>query len=237
MSKLESLLKEAFKRKVWKSVKNTNKCLSDETMTCLIENRISKNDEVIVNDHIVHCHSCAEKLSSYLVIARDLSREGEIQPPMFLLDRVKQLVSEKLSASDVLDIVLDIKERVLELIHTTGELLLGPTLVPALRGKDEAESKKSIHVVKNFDKFTAEVEIDKRVSNSTDLILRLTEKESNKRAEGIRVSLLKNEREIESQVLEGGKVKFEDIKPDSYKILIIKDEKAVGSVNIAMRLK
>lgn len=237
MNRLESLLKQAFRIRASKISQKKGKCLSDETIACVIENKISGGEEEKVNDHIIHCHSCAERISNYLLTSKALAVDGLIQPPVFLMDKVKQLVAERMTVSDVLDIVLDIKDKVLELLHTTGDLLSGPQLAPALRGKDAAGLKKSIHVVKNFDRFSAEVEIEKRVSRSADLILRITEKESKKRADGIRVSLLKNEREVESQIMEAGKVKFEDIKPDTYKVLIIKDDKTIGSVNIEMRQK
>lgn len=237
MNRLEALLKDAFRAKKWVVNHKAGKCLDDETIACAIDNKIPKSEEAKVSDHIARCHSCAEKLSNYLLTARDLVKEGQIQPPTFLVDQARSLVAEKITVSDVLDIILDIREKAIELVHTTGERLFGPGLVPALRSQGEVESKNSIHVVKSFDKFTAEVEIDKRVSNSTDLIFRLTEKESNKRAEGIRVSLLKKDREIESLVLQGGKATFEDIAPDSYKVLIIKDDKEIGVVNVTMRLK
>lgn len=237
MNKLEDLLKQAFTTKKWVVNPRFGKCLDDVAIACVVENKISKREEDKISNHIVHCRSCTEKLSAYLLTARDIAKEGEVGVPSFLIERVQNLVAQKATMSDVLDIILEIKEKALELIQTTGDLLLGSQPALALRSKDESESKNSIHVMKSFDNFNADVEIDKRVSNSTDLILRLTEKESNKRAEDIRVSLLRNNREIESQILQGGKAKFEDIRPDIYKVVLMKDDKEIGIINVTMRVK
>ena len=245
MDKLEQLLKAVLNKDVsGVPSKKQGNCLSDEAMAILIENKCSPREEEKYSRHILSCHACSDLLKNYILTAKAIDRGGELEPSSWLLAKVKELVSAVENKSTVLDLVLELRDKFLELIETTGEFPAALRPAFALRDKSKkglpAEEKNesgTIHVVKTLGKFAVDVEIDKRISNTTDLVLRLTDKETNKKAEDVRVSLFQGKREIESVILENGKVKFEDITPESYKIMIVKEGNKIGEVNVSIRSK
>ncbi len=237
MDKLEQLIKAVLNKDVsGVPSKKQGDCLSDEAMAILIENKCSPREEEKYSRHILSCHACADLLKNYILTAKAIDREGEREPSSWLLAKVNELVPAAENKSTVLDLVLELRDKFLELIETTGEF--PAALRPAFALRDKAKNEHgTIHVVKTLGKFAVDVEIDKRISNTTDLVLRLTDKETNKKAEDVRVSLFHGKREIESVILENGKVKFEDITPESYKIMIMKEGNKIGEVNVSIRSK
>jgi hypothetical protein len=245
MDKLEQLLKEVFsKENAAVDRKRQGDCLSEEEMAILIENKCAPEQEEKYSRHILSCDACTDLLKNYILTAKSIEQEGELEAPSWLVAKVKDLVAGESNKGSVLDLVLELRDKLLELIETTGECpgALRPVFVFRDNEKkdlpvEKNDERSSIHVVKALGKFAADVEIDKRVSNTTDLVLRLTDTETKKKADGLRVSLFQKQREIESVILENGKVKFEDIGPESYKVKILDKGIQVGEVNVSIRSK
>jgi len=74
--------------------------------------------------------------------------------------------------------------------------------------------------------------ITKNKPHLCNVEIRLTEKKSKKKMHGLRVTLVKNEREIESSLIEEGKVTFREVKPGKYSLFIIKDNNKIGVIEL-----
>jgi hypothetical protein len=69
--------------------------------------------------------------------------------PVYLLERVRRLV---LGGMDILEILLNLKERAWEIIQAGGDVLVGQELVPApvLRSRQIDNFKDSLSIIKDL---------------------------------------------------------------------------------------
>ncbi len=235
---IEKLLKVAYRRlKEEKMVKPIGHCLSEEDIACFIDDKIKEAEREKLCIHILSCRKCADNLRDHFLVIKSMKEKGLLETPTGLIESAQSLVDVEVG-QNILDIVLNFKERAIELVRTTGEVLIGQQLipVPALRssGKDR-ELQNEIKVVKTFGDILTEVDIEKKRSDLANIVIRVTKKVTNKKAEGLRISLVKDNRELESFLVEEGKVKFEEIEPNNYRILITEDDRKLGFVNISMK--
>jgi hypothetical protein len=237
--RIEILLQRALtiQQKQQKILKKTGNCLSEEELSCFIEGKCNDDQYEKCSAHLLFCSNCMNALADYQNIIKLEDNETELQAPRHLINKVMDFVSEG-EASSVFDIVINIKEQAMDLLRTTGELLLGPKLVPVPVLRSKTEDRKHIdhiRIVKKLKHIIVEVEIEKKAACMTDLIIRLTEDKTKKKMNGIRVGLTKNGREIESLLTEAGKVEFEEVRADAYKLVILDNEIQLGSVNITIQ--
>lgn len=232
--KLEHLIKKALRQD--KGFEKTQgACLSEEQIACFLEGKLSTTERGEVDDHVLSCRKCGDILRDQMVILKAVSQEQQLSVPEAVIERAKGLVTEE-AGPNILDIVLTIKETALEILRTTGDILRGPEPIPlyALRGQEKGKDTDQVRVVKNFQEVLADIQIEKKKSRSTDLTIRVTEKTTKKKAQGIRVSLVKDNREIESRNVEGGKAKFEEVKAGNYKVILVKEDKKIGIITLLM---
>ncbi len=238
-NKFESILKKVLNAVKKRKNSNTGKrCLTDEDLTVIVEGKTSEVERDKVFSHILSCQNCALLLKEHLLIMGDLDKKGMLETPQELIQAAMDLVGPGI-ASNMLEVVLNLKEKVIELVKATGDVLIGPELipVPVLRsqGKDDKFENK-VKIVKAFDNVLIEVVVERKKPNICDIELRLTEKDLKRKAEGLRVTLMKDNKEIESSLIDEGKIIFREIKPDRYKISIMKEGKQLGAVDISMNL-
>jgi len=235
---IEKLLKMAYQRaRSQGKDKPIGSCLTEENIACFLEGKLFGKDLSSFSDHILSCKNCADALRDNIAVVHMMKKDVFV--PAYLENLAKSLVSEEVG-ENVLDIVLNFKDKAIELIRTTGEILMGPQLVPVPIFRSSGEHDKQpneIKVTKTLNNIIAEIGIEKQKPDLANIVVRLTEKESNKKAKEIRVSLIKGDREIQSALIEEGKVKFEEIKANDYKIYLTKDEKKIGIINISITTK
>lgn len=237
---IEDIIKQTYKR-IKEQRKDTpvGNCLSDEDMVCFTDNVLNKNEKDRFLAHIISCNKCAQKLKDHYAIIKAVESKEILGAPEYLVQRAEDLVYGKVK-QNVLDIVLEVKEKIIQVIRTTGEILqesLGPQPAPAyvLRTPKKEAVENEVRISKDFNNLAVDVEIERHEPESANIVVRLTDKASKKRAVGFRVSLIKGDRELESSLVEEGRVKFEEIKLNDYKISLIKDENQIGVVNISIR--
>lgn len=233
----EVLLKKALQQFKNKSqIKAKGQCLSEEDIAAIIEEKVQDSEKEQFSEHIASCQKCAYALKENLQLAKVLANNPMLTPPEYVVKSAMDLLNPEVG-QNILQIVLNFKEKVIELIKTTGEILIGPELVPVsvLRGntKDNKFSDE-IKVVKTFGNLLAEVDIEKRNPSLCDIEIRLVEKDSKQKARDIRITLTKNNREIESVLSQEGKAVFREVSADKYKIIVDKEDKKIGIIEISI---
>ena len=232
--KFEHLIKKTL-RENKEADKVVGKCLSEEQFACFIEEKFSASEREGVEKHLFSCRQCRDVLRDQLLVIKTMPQQETLTAPEKAIERAKGLVTEEVGAN-ILDIVLSIKETALEIIRTTGDILRGPELIPlaVLRGREKEDTSDEVRVVKRFQEVLADVQIEKKKSHSTDLIIRLTEKATKKKVHGIRVTLVRGNREIESCLVEDGKAKFEEVKTGNYRVILAREDKKIGIITLSM---
>jgi len=232
MPKIESLLKLVYKK--WKKTQaqTLDKHPDEETLVCFLENRLSKEESQKIKKHLIICPVCIEAF----ILQLKLKPTEEKEVPPELVDVIKNLVRQK-EKLDFLEIVLQVKERILELLSTTADVLVGQELVPApiLRSRQIKEFKDQINILKDFKDIRVEAKIENKMAKAFNLTIVVKEKPSLKVIKDLRISLLKDDVELESYVAEEGKVTFENILLGKYTVEIANLENKLASILLEIK--
>jgi len=226
-NQLEKLIKVAYKK--WKSehLKADSAHPDDEAWVCFLEGRLSKEENERIKTHLVSCDSCAE----VFVTQVRLKPQPVKGLPEELLERVKNLVvsEDKLS---VVEIVIMLKEKALEILSTTGDVLWGEEFVPApvLRSRKIKEFKDEITILKDFKDIRVEIKIENKLGEAFDLIVFIKDKQTQHIIKDLRVTLLKDDLELESYLSTSDKVIFEHMLVGKYIVEISNIENKIASI-------
>jgi hypothetical protein len=227
---LEKLIKVVYKR--WKKDQKPQQVHPDEEdLVCFLEGRLSQKENEQIKLHLINCERCIE---AFAVNAKIESPEVK-QAPQELIQGVKDLiVQEKIQ---ILEIFLRIKEKTLELINTTGDVLWGEELVPApiLRSRSINDFKDEVIILKDFKDIRVEAKIENKAGKTFNLIIIVRQKETQKVLKDLRVTLLKDDLELESCLTDSGSVTFEHILLGKYRVEISSLENKVASVLLDIR--
>ena len=229
---LERLIKMAYQ--YWKSgqPESQDPHPDAETFACLLENKLSQEEEEAVKQHLLICDSCAEVFSLQLKLKTDQLQEV----PLGLIAQAKDLVR---AASEVsfLEIFLKLKEKALEVINTTGDVLVGQELVPAplLRSRQIKDFKDEVIILKDFQDLRVEVKIEGLGMQAFNVSVCVKEKSSQRIIKDLRVTLIKDDLELESFIADTGKVIFEHVLIGKYTVEISSVENKLARILLDIR--
>lgn len=225
--RLEKLIRAIYKR--WKAgqprIQEAHP--DEESLACFLESRLSSEESEGIKEHLIACDSCAELIAIQLRLKTVESQKA----PEELLNRVKGLVKAEDRIS-LLEIFLRLKEKTLEIINTTGDVLWGEELVPApvLRSRSIKDFKDEVTILKDFKDIRVEIKIENRQGEAFDVKIMVKEKDTQRIIKDLRVTLLKDEVELESYLTTAGKVIFEHILLGKYLIEISTVENKIASI-------
>lgn len=225
--RLERLIRGGYRQ--WKSAHLKRQRLhpDEETLACFLEAKLSAKEKEEVMAHLVSCKSCSELLA----IRQGLSESQDKEVSSFVLERAKSLVGQKAKA-DILEIFLKLKEEALEIINTSGDILVGREFVPApvLRSRKAQGFKDGVVILKDFKEIRIEVKIENKRGKSFNLAVTAKEKKTQRLIPGLRITLLKGDLELESYLLSESAVVFENILLGKYTVEVSTIEDKLASI-------
>jgi hypothetical protein len=154
---LKSLLTEPASRRHAVTVAS-GRCLSNAAILAYAGNSLKEDQLKLVESHLEKCDNCAFEL---LRLQRSMNTPAEIDLDMSNLRATPGV------GTNVLEIVLKAKNKLIELIRHNGELLSLTPQLGAVRGKEEKEER-PIVIRKDFQErdLSAEVTIKREVPDS-----------------------------------------------------------------------
>ena len=225
--KLEKLIKMVYKK--WKSglPKAKGEHPDEEAFVCFLENRLPQEENERIKQHLLKCDNCMEAFALNFTVKSTETKEV----PEELISRVKKLF-EPQNRISLLEIALRLKERALEIINTTGDVLVGQELVPApvLRSRQIKDFKDEVTILKDFQDIRVEAKIENKQGKAFSLSVTVKEKASQKMMKDLRVTLIKDEVELESYLADSGKVTFEHVLLGKYTVEIANIENKIASI-------
>ncbi len=230
-SDLENLIKQAFKE--WKS-KNLNLTGShpdEEDIVSFVEGKLPNSRKEEVKQHIIHCQDCANLLAILLALPTE-----EYEPSPVLVSKVKEALGViKIPQTEIF---LKVKEKAFELLRASGDILIGQELIPAavLRSRNLDELKDEVVMLKDFERLRLKIRIENKLKKYFNVNIELTDKLSKSANRDLRISLFKEEVELESYLNDSGSVTFEHIPLGSYKVIVSDLEKVIASVFIEVKV-
>lgn len=231
--KLEKLIKEVYKK--WKEGYSDIQGLhpDEESFACFLEGRLSKKENEQIKAHLISCNSCAEAFAIQLRL-----REIETKDvPEELLRLLKNLMKPE-DRMSILEIMLKLKEKAIDVLNTTGDVLVGQELMPAplLRSRRIKDFKDEVTILKDFKDIRVEVKIENKGGKHFDLNVVAKEKETQKIIKDLRVTLLKDDLELESYLTDSGKVIFEHVLLGKYTVEISHFENKLASILLDIKI-
>ncbi len=233
LDNLEKLIRAVYK--IWKTNQPAAKepHPDEETIACFLENKLSAQESDHIKAHLISCDTCAEVIAVQLKLKAIETKEI----PEAVLIRVKNLVVTEDKAS-ILEIFLRLKEKALELLHTSGDVLVGQELVPApiLRSRQIKDFRDEVTILKDFQNIRVEVKIENKLGRSFSLTVVVKEKATQRVMKDLRVTLIKDDLEFESYLSDSGKVTFEHVLLGKYTVEISTVENKLASILLDIKV-
>jgi hypothetical protein len=215
--KFEKLIKLVYRRHKKDQARAGELHPDEESIACFLETRLPPEENERIKEHLISCDSCAEKASLNLKIEgaelKDVPEES--------LVRLKNLVIAE-DKSLLLEISIRLKEKALELINSTGDVLVGRELMPApvLRSRSIKDFKDEVTILKDFNDIRVEAKIENKAGRAFDLTVMAKQKQTQDIIKDLRVTLLKGDLELESYLTDTGCVTFEHVLLGKYRVEI-----------------
>ncbi len=205
----------------------------EEALSCFLEQRLSQEEKSVIENHLMHCASCAEYISVGLKLEPDL--DHDLSP--LLLGKIEKLIGIA-AQLNILEIFIKLKDQALEILQTTGDLLVGQELVPApiLRSRKINEFKEEIIILEDLEQVRVLAKIQNSGTKNFNLTITVKDKQNQEIHENLRITLVNNGTELESRVCELGNCFFECILPGNYTVEIIQEEKKVALINLKVQI-
>lgn len=201
--------------KIWKEKfpQPAENCPDEETLSCFLEGRLPPQESQQLKNHIITCVQCQE-------IIRLVSVE----------------VAEK-NEPVLLKIILAFKDKAIDLINTSGDVLYGQEFapLPVLRSRNIKDFGQEVIIVEDIGNIKAEIEIENKANYIARITVKLTDINTGKPSEGLRVSLIRQEQEIESYIAEAGQAVFDSVLADNYSLEISSPELIIGKIILEIK--
>ncbi|MDD5097509.1 MAG: hypothetical protein PHU59_03350, partial [Candidatus Omnitrophica bacterium] len=154
-----------------------------------------------------------------------------------LVEKIKKIVLGE-NETGFFEILLKLKEKVIEIIQTSGDVLVGQELIPApvLRSRQIKDFKEEITILKDLQKIRVETKLKNNNAKSFNLEVSIKDKASQKLLKDLRITLLKEGLELESYTCDETTVIFKDIYPGIYTVEITTSEKRIAVVAITVKV-
>ncbi|MCX5714260.1 MAG: hypothetical protein NT033_05525 [Candidatus Omnitrophica bacterium] len=204
----------------------------EEALASFLDRKLDIHEHEVTLRHLVSCQECLQKIA--LNVRSGMLQETDVPPE--LIRRAKNIMPQ---ASDIqpLEIVLRVKGNLLELIKTTGDVLFGQELLPApvLRSRQIKDFKDEVTVLKDFAGMRVEIKVENKADSSFNATVSVKDKKTGLPIKDFRVTLMRDETELESYLAKTGTVIFEHISLGRYAIEIANLQEKLASVKIDIK--
>lgn len=231
--KLEGLARFAYNR--WKlGLPEPGHAHPDEEMiSCFLEGRLDQSEVLGIKEHLISCRDCAEALAMNIKIKG--LKEEDLPPG--LVNAVKNMLLRQGSAL-ILEIALRIKDKFFEIINTTGDVLVGQEFLPApvVRSRSIKGFKDEVVILKDFKDIRVEVKVESKGANVFNLAILIKDKQTQKPIKDLRITLIKDDLELESYLSALGSVSFEHVALGKYRLDISSPKENLASVLVDINI-
>jgi len=204
----------------------------EEALVSFLEDKLPKIDRDLIQEHLLKCDICAEYLGTQLKIETHLSKDV----PLVLLERVRKMIDSDVK-ENILEIFLMLKEKTLEIIQTSGDVLLGQELIPApvLRSRQINEFKEEVSILKDLKESRVLAKVENKGNRIFNLAVTIKDKQGRQIDKTLRMTLIKDGIELESYVSDTGSILFENILPGNYKVEVSQGARVLAVINLKVK--
>jgi hypothetical protein len=232
-SKLERMIRALYKKRPSQVKQLFGEHPDDEAFSCYCDGALGEDEARLFKQHILVCKACSQKLGMSI---ESVELKGESQVPQGVLSRAHSLLDQE-QRNLLLEVALKVKEKIIEVISTTGEVLVGQELVaaPLLRSRNIKDFKDEVTIFKDFKDIVVELKIENKGARYFDMTVVAKKKNDHKLIKDLRVTLFRETKELESYIASAGLVTFEHVRLGSYRVEI--SDIDTKRVSIALDIK
>jgi len=230
--KIEQIISRVYKNWRRQHEQTGIDCPDEEVLADFLEGRLAEEEGERLKRHLIRCDDCLEVVS---LVSQKIE---EIPLPEELITRVKDIVMQQTKIQPaLLEIILALRQTTIDLIKTSGDILFGQEFapLPVLRSRNIKDFGEEVKIVKDLGSIRTEIEIENKTNYSARITVKLSDVNSGKPSEALRVSLIRNEAEVESYISEAGKAVFDHIVADKYEIEISSPQVIIGRVLLEIK--
>ena len=215
--KFEKLIKSVYEKWKAKLPPAQGRHPDEEDFAAFVANQLPQRESIRLKNHVLACGTCAEILATSI----KLRAMQEIEPPDKLFKASLDLINKEIGRRS-LEIFLQAKDKLLEILNTTGDVLVGQELIPdaVLRSRKIRDFQDVITILKDFGNIRVEAKIETKESDNFNLQVVIKEKQTQEIIKDLRISLIKGDVELESYLADSGKVIFEHVLLGKYTVEI-----------------
>ncbi|HQO37898.1 MAG TPA: hypothetical protein PLP56_05030 [Candidatus Omnitrophota bacterium] len=205
---------------------------SEEEIACFLEGRLDKADAERIRMHCASCDECAQLLAAEL----GSYPQETIEVPRKTLEAAAAMVSDDRRAPE-LYIALKMRDFGFEIVRVTGDVLFGQEFIPAavLRSRHITDFRDEITMVRDFSAGRIEVRIQAGRDASFAVTVSAADKKTHRPLQDLRVTLSRDDIELESKVAQQGKAVFDHVPAGRYAIAVAGIKTGIGRVVIDVR--
>lgn len=209
--KFEALIKEAYRRNK-KQLPLAGEHPDEEDLACFLDGSLTVQMSDKIKEHLMSCDSCAEIMALSIAAVE----EESLDVPQSLINRIKEMLA--LKGKPTFEIFLRLGNGIFELINATGDILMGQELIPApvLRSRNIKDFKEEVIILKDLLEGRIEARVESKGGKSFDVTVKVTHKDDQSGIKGLRVTLIKDDLELESYLSDSGIFTFEHLKLGGY---------------------
>lgn len=228
--KIEAFIEMLYRNYQRRQTRSNLSCPDEETLVSFIEGEISQEDSRQLQEHLLACGRCAEALALFFLQPKITQRV-----PSEIIEKVKSLVSQKTPAH-ILELTLKIKEKFLEILDTSGDIIFGNEIIPlpVLRSRQIRDFGDELALVKEIGEMRVNLDIEKREEGLVKIIFTLSDKNTSLALSDLRVTLFKDDRELESYAVEAGRAAFDKLGLGRFTFQILRKEQVLGLIKLEL---
>lgn len=233
LNSLEKLIRLVYAGWKKEQPSSAEKHPDEETLACFLEGRLPVDQEDGVRAHILRCDSCLDAVVSNL----NAQSAKIIDLPEGLLERSIELVRER-EEEGFLEIILRFKAKAIEIINTSGDILMGQELVPAavLRSRKIRDFKDEVIILKDFRDIRIEARVENKAGRDFNLIVIARKIDTQEAIKDLRITLISEDVELESYLSDSGSVTFEHVLLGKYKVEISNLQEKLASILLEIKV-
>lgn len=223
--KIESILHHFLTRR--RQTSSRTNCPDEEILARYVERVLDDDEAMRLEAHLAECSLCVEDV---VAVYKSTQDTGGKKVPQQVIDRAMSLVPG--AEPHVLDLVVRLVKDSLELISTSGQLVLtSPSL--AIRARPKTSGTNILQVEKEMAKFKAAVEVEHVEPGLCQVVVRI-EAEGNRPADGIRLSLFSGSREQASYLTRHGLAVFDRLPLGTYNLALSASGNPAGTIRLEL---
>ena len=228
---LEGLIRLVYRRWKYRHLKREETHPDGEALVSFLDGKLPLEEAEALKVHLIHCEDCAEIVG--LNLASSDAPDNELSIGLVNLARENFGVKEL----PALEIVLRLKEKMLEVLSASGEILLGQEMLPAavLRSRNISEFKDEVVILKDFKDIRVQIKIENKSGKYFNVNIQAKSKQRKEVIKDLRVTLFKEDIELESYLNDSGVVIFEHVLLGKYKVELADLERNLASVLLDVR--